>query len=92
VSVTEPKTITIRIEELTIEGLAQSQWRRVQDALQRELERLATRYEFPAQTDERVTLDDVDMGDIELHPGVTPQEIGRRIARALFDQVTGGVR
>ena len=83
--------ITFQIEELVLEGVARSDWRRIEDALRRELERLVDRDGVPQQGGGATAVEELDLGDLDVQPGMRPGEIGRRLARALYDELSGGL-
>ncbi len=84
--------ITLRIDEIVLDGVSPADWRRIEDALRRELERLLAEEGLPEDTDLTAEIDALDAGDVELGGGQLPDQIGRQLARSLYDELAGGGR
>jgi hypothetical protein len=84
--------ITLRIGEVILEGVSPREWRRIEDELRRELERLLASEGGSDVAEISVSIDTLDAGEFEIRPGQLPSEIGRRLARALFAEIAGGRR
>ncbi|MFP4599397.1 MAG: hypothetical protein ACLFVJ_14155 [Persicimonas sp.] len=84
--------ITLRIDEIVLDGVSPADWRRIEDALRRELERLITEEGLPEGAEHSAEIDALDAGDVELGGGLLPDQIGRQLARSLYDELAGGGR
>jgi hypothetical protein len=84
--------ITLRIDEVVLEGVPPSDWRRIEDTLRRELERLIGEQGLPEGAELSAEIDAVDAGEVELRPGMLPDEIGRRLAHSLYEELAGSGR
>ncbi len=79
--------ITVRIDQVVLEGVPAADWRRIEDALRRELERLVGQQDIPDTHALSRRIASVDAGDLGGHAGLLPDEIGRRLAQVVYDEL-----
>lgn len=77
-------SVELHIEELVLHGFPQGDRYRIGDALQRELTRLFSEQDAPAAITNEGEIAHLDGGTLQVAPGSNPDEVGARLARAIY--------
>lgn len=81
-------SVELHIDELVLHGFAPGDRYRIGDALERELTRLFSEQDVPAAITNGGEIAHLDGGTLRLGPDLNPDEVGVRVARAIY----GGFR
>ena len=84
----KPPSLEIRIEELVFHGFHPADRYRLGETVERELGRLFGEKGPPPSLGVSREIGRIDCGSFEVPDGSTPEEVGTRVARALFGRLT----
>lgn len=80
--------VHIRIGELVLDGLPQSDGRRVAEAVKQELARLVRERGVEQPSRPRTSVRQMSAPSFAMAPGAAPQTIGKSVARSLHSALT----
>jgi len=81
----KPRTIELRIEELTLHGFGPGDRSRIGQSVERQLGRLFAEEGVPRLLTNNAETARVDGGSFELGPGAGAEAIGTHVARAVYE-------
>jgi hypothetical protein len=83
------RAIELHIDELVLHGFAHGDRHRIAEGLERELTRLLTERGVPLTAAHNAEIANMDAGKFETHADSNADDIGARVARAVFGGLGG---
>lgn len=83
----KPARMELSIDELVLHGFAPGDRRRISQAVQRELTRLAAEQGFPQEQMKRGAIGRLDAGTIRIDPVRRPERIGAQVAQSVHGAI-----
>ena len=83
-----PGRIDLHIEELVFHGFAPGDRRQIGEVIERELTRLVSEQGLPGRLSEGGTIDRLDGGVFKMSPQAEADEVGMKVAQAIYGGLT----